>query len=455
MSSNLKSGRLILIALLVIAGIGITVVVTSKRKPDLSQVSAPEMNAEVNLAPDGRNINSGTDGNGALAEKDSGQSEELTVLRYLGNRASRLEDVLPPFPDNLSAWEKRRKQVQLELTSVLGLPIREPMRAKVLTSRTEDGVVVEDVYYLLAERCYVPAIVVRPLITAGRLPALVVPPGFGGSSKELVEYYKTFVYHMVYKGYIVIFYDDPLFGQRNAPKAGFYASSAASGFQGMGVQVFDALRALDYMLTRSDVDPGRIGIAGLCQGSEQTWLAAALDDRFQIAVPVCGTTTYADWANMPGLTGVNLSSADPYVNNVLKYTDWPEIAACIAPRPVYIASNSGDNWWPEAGYNKVVSTLETIYQLYGKPERFEHLRDLRSHSMTPYIPELAPWIDLHLKTLPGDLVATPEPCGEPAADADLNPQHYLQRQIVLKAEALPSGFSNRRDWDQRDSSRPN
>ena len=57
---------------------------------------------------------------------------------------------------------------------------------------------------------------------------------------------------------------------------------------------------------------------------------------------------------MPGLTGVNLSSSDPYVNNVLKYTDWPEIAACIAPRPVYIASNSGDNWWPEAGYNKVI-----------------------------------------------------------------------------------------------------
>jgi dienelactone hydrolase len=99
---------------------------------------------------------------------------------------------------------------------------------------------------------------------------------------------------MARKGYVVIFFDDPLFGQRNAPKAGFYASSSAAGFQGMGVQVFDTFRALDYLLTRRDVDPGHIGLAGLCQGSEQTWLAAALEDRFQIAVPVCGTTNNAD-----------------------------------------------------------------------------------------------------------------------------------------------------------------
>jgi len=39
------------------------------------------------------------------------------------------------------------------------------------------------------------------------------------------------------------------------------------------------------MLTRQDVDPGRIGISGLCQGSEQTWLASALEDRFQSCIP--------------------------------------------------------------------------------------------------------------------------------------------------------------------------
>jgi len=167
--------------------------------------------------------------------KDNGQAESLTVLQYLGNRAGRLEAELPPIPENLEVWEKRREQVQRELTSLLGLPKREPMRAKVLSSRTEKGVVVEDVIYLWAERLYVPAIVVRPANITGRMPALVVPPGFKGSSKVLDEgYYKPFIYHMALNGYVVIFFDDPTAGQRNAPMAGFYAAAAVAGSQSMG-----------------------------------------------------------------------------------------------------------------------------------------------------------------------------------------------------------------------------
>ncbi len=132
----------------------------------------------------------------------------------------------------------------------------------------------------------------------------------------------------------------------------------------MGIQVFDTLRALDYLLTRPDVDPGRIGVAGLCQGSEQTWLAAALEDRFKIAVPVCGTTTYEAWARM-ATGGRALSDPSPYVADVLRHTDWHEIAACIAPRPVYVASNSGDDWWPRDGYDKVLATLRRTFAMYG------------------------------------------------------------------------------------------
>ena len=200
-------------------------------------------------------------------------------------------------------WQKRREQVRQDLTALLGLPVREPTRAKVLASHMDGDVLVENIIYLWAERCYVPGIVVRLPQSTGGLPALVVPPGFGGSSKSLdAGYYKPFVYQMARKGYLVLFFDDPSFGDRKAPLAAWYATTAAAGTQGMGVQVFDTLRALDYLLTRKDVDPGRIGVAGLCQGSEQTWLAGALEDRFQIVVPVCGTTTYTEWARMPRLS---------------------------------------------------------------------------------------------------------------------------------------------------------
>jgi len=384
---------------------------------------------------------------GAGAAAPDAPAKPLPVLQYLGARASRLEAALPPLPERPADWSRRRAEVRRELTALLGLPAREPMRARVLASRVEGELTIENVIYLWAERCYVPGIVVRPTQVSGRLPAVVVPPGFGGAAKTLDQnYYRPFVQRMARQGYVVLFFDDPSFGDRQAPLAAWYAVTSAAGMQGMGVQVFDTLRGLDYLLTRPEVDPGRVGVAGLCQGSEQTWLAGALDDRFQVVVPVCGTTTYTDWARMPGYLGVVLSSADPYLKNVLRHTDWPEIGACIAPRPLYIASNSGDNWWPEAGYRKVVAALQKIYALQGRPENFQHLRDLRSHSMTPYLPELGPWLDCHLKALPETKSVAPQPCGEPPADADVKPLRYFQRLIARQADALPAEFRRPRDW---------
>jgi dienelactone hydrolase len=374
----------------------------------------------------------------ARAEDQADRKVGSDVLKYLGERAARMAAVLPAIPQDQAAWEARRKEVRGTLVRLLGLPEREPMRAKILAAREDGDLVVEDVIYLWGERAYVSANVVRPRQPTGRLPALVVPPGWLGQLQE--EYYRTFVYHMARRGHVLLFIDDPHVGQRSAPCAGLYATAASAGTQVMGIQVFDTLRGLDYLLTRADVDPGRIGVAGLCQGSEQTWLAAALDERFRIAVPVCGTTTYEGWAGMPSATGVHLSDPSPYVAGVLGCTDWHEIGACIAPRPVYIASNSGDNWWPVPGYDKVVATLEKTYGLYAQREAFRHLRDLRSHSLTPFIPELAPWIEERLRALP----VSAEPCGpclEPV-DPDLSMLRHMQRRICRQTDALPTSFAD-------------
>jgi len=381
----------------------------------------------------------------ALQAATTNEDKSLTVMQYLGERATRMSSKLPATPDNLKDWTKRRKVVQKQLAARLGLPERVPMRAKITRTQESDDLIVEDVIYLWADNAYVAANVVRPKTITGALPGLVVPPGWLGDLQQ--EYYKPFVYHMARKGYVVLFIDDPHVRQRVAPYEGLYCAAAAAGTQCMGIQVFDTLRGFDYMLTRSDVDPNRIGIAGLCQGSEQTWLTAALEERFKIAVPVCGTTTYEQWVRMPAFLSVNLSDPSPYVANVLYDTDWDEIDACIAPRPVYVASNSGDNWWPKAGYQKVVSTMEKVYQLYRKPENFKNLFVLRSHSMTPFIAELAPWIDQHLKELPVTAKFTPAPCAEPE-NPSLSMLKYAQQRIIRQTEFLPKTFSSKRAWSR-------
>ena len=369
-----------------------------------------------------------------------------SVMKYLGTRANCQAALLPPVSENRAKWESRRAVVRHELAQVLGLPTREPMRAKVLGTHSEEGVIVEDVMYLWAEHAYVFARVIRPANMSGPLPALVEPPGWLGrlDYDDAARPYRPFVFHMVKKGYLLIFIDDPHVGRRAAPWAGLYGAAEAAGTQLMGIQVFDTLRALDYLLTRADVDPGRIGVAGLCQGSEQTWLAAALDDRFQIAVPVCGTTTYEAWARM-ATGGRALSDPSPYVANVLLHTDLPEIDACIAPRPIFVASNSGDDWWPRDGYNKVVATLQRTFAMYGQASAFAQIRDLRSHSMTPFIAELSPWIDEHLKALPACATVSPRPAGEPV-DADFSMLHYMQRRIARQTDAMSGVLDSLPAW---------
>ena len=371
-------------------------------------------------------------------------AKSLSVMQYLGERATRMSAALPAIPDNPEAWQQRRQVVQRQLAARLGLPVRVPMRAKTTGTREDDGLVVEDVIYLWEENAYVAANVVRPKTITGGAPALVVPPGWFGDLQQ--DMYRPFVYQMARRGYVVLFIDDPHVRLRAAPCQGLYGAASAAGTQCMGIQVFDTLRGFDYLLTRADVDPARIGIAGLCQGSEQTWLAAALEERFRIAVPVCGTTTYEQWVRMPDCSGVDLSDPSPYVANILHDTDWNEIGACIAPRPVFVASNSGDNWWPQAGYQKVVATMGRVYQLYGKPDHFRDLFVLRSHSMTPFLPELAPWIDQQLKDLPASATIHPAPCAEPD-HPDSSMLNYTRRRIARQTGALPATFADKQAWE--------
>ena len=354
-----------------------------------------------------------------------------------------MADALPGVPNNVADWEAQRDKIRADLTDLLGLPERQPMKAMVLESKEQDGLIIEQVGYLWADRAYVSGNVIRQKDNEGRLPGLVVPPGWLGHYTQ--PCYKNFVLEMAGRGYAVLFIDDPHIGKRAAPYAGLYAAASAAGTQVMGIQVFDTLRGLDYMLTRADVDPGRIGVVGLCQGAEQAWLAGALEDRFRFVVPVCGTTTYEGWARMPAFEGVALSDPSPYVAGILDRTDWDRINACIAPRPVLIASNSGDNWWPIEGYQKVVGTMAQVYGLYGAGNHFRHVCDLRSHDMTPYIPEIAPWIDAQVKSLkPSD--AKPLPCGRPE-EPDFKMLRYFERAAAADTRRFPESFASRAEWE--------
>ena len=174
--------------------------------------------------------------------------------RYLAERAATLSSQLPPLADSAEAWQKQPAELVKDLSGLLGMPPREPMKAAVTYTKEDGDLLIEEVAYLWAEKVYVSATVIRSKGAKGRQPAVVMPSGWLGHYTFLP--YRKCVDALARSGCTVLFIDDPRTGRRQAPFAGLYVAASAAGTQPIAIQVFDALRGLDYLTTRADIDPG-------------------------------------------------------------------------------------------------------------------------------------------------------------------------------------------------------
>jgi len=364
----------------------------------------------------------------AASEPDSA-GRPSTVWEFLGRRATQLSSQLPPLPDSATGWEQQRAELIARLRATLALPEREPMQAAVTSCRQEGDLVVEEVAFLWAERAYVSGTVIRRQQAEGRQAAVIVTPGCLGH--YTFRAYRQFVGALAHQGILVLFIDDPRAGRRQAPYAGLYATASAAGLQTAGIQVFDALRGLDYLLTRGDVDSGKIGIAGLAEGALQAYLAAALEPRLQFVVAVAGTTTYA---SLVQASAERQGPADPsaFVASMLGFADIDRAAACLAPRPVLMAGGAGR--WPAEGYEQVQKTVQSVYRLVNAEDRVCLIPGEAHDDLTPYTPAVVKWLDASVLPSLKSCNEPPTACGEPD-EPDFNMLQYLQRRVERQAAA--------------------
>lgn len=375
----------------------------------------------------------------AFAEPGSAQ-ETSSVWEYLARRATGLSAQLPPLPDSVAGWEKQRAELTGRLTAALGLPEREPMKAAVTSSETEGDLLVEEVAFLWAERVYVSGTVIRRQQANGRQGAVIVTPGWLGHYTS--RPYRQFVDALARQGTLVLFIDDPRVGRRQAPYAGLYALASAAGTQVMGIQVFDALRGLDYLLTRADVDAGKIGIAGWAEGALQAYLAAALEPRLQFIVAAQGSTTYESLVQT-SVEHPGLANPSAFVAGMLGLADMDRVAACVAPRPVLMAGGAGR--WPSAGYERVQKTVQAAYRLYGAEDRLRLIPGDGQDELTPYITPVVEWLESSVLPSLKSSDALPLACGEPD-EPDFSMLGYLQRRIEAQDASLPAEPLTKAGW---------
>jgi len=124
---------------------------------------------------------------------------------------------------------------------------------------------------------------------------------------------------------------------------------------------------IDYLQTRSEVDPDRIGATGMSMGCTGSWWLAALDDRIKAIVGVCCFTRFTEL-----LAHGNLRAHGIYyfVPGLLSRFDSEAIYSLVAPRPMLMLSGDQDAGAPTDGVITLENKLGAVYRLYGKPENF-------------------------------------------------------------------------------------
>lgn len=282
-----------------------------------------------------------------------------------------------------------------QLYGLLGdLPPRDrPLAARVVAQERRQEYVVERLLLDLNGIEDVPAVFVCPLPDDGhpvtRYPAVLYNHAHGqnyelGKEELLVGRAALqpppYAVRLARRGCCALCIDHWAFGERRGrSEAEIFRAMLWQGQVLWGMMIYDSLRALDYLLARPDVDPGRVATLGISMGSTLAWWLAALDTRLKVCVDLCCMTDFAALAARGGLEGHGLYY---YVPGLLKHFDTAAINALIAPRPHLSLNGNYDPLTPPEGLDRIDSALQRVYGAAGVPAAWRMVRSDTGHFET-------------------------------------------------------------------------
>lgn len=341
----------------------------------------------------------------------------------------------------------RQQQVRTKIRRMIGgLPnTRAPLNAKSAGTLERDGFRIEKIIFESLPAFYVTANVYIPATGAGPFPAVVMTPGHSPTGKA-GEY--QLAANFARNGIAALAYDPMSEGERlqyfdaatgksavGGPTGEHSQAALAADLTGEHISryfVWDAMRAIDYLNTRKDIDAGRIGAFGCSGGGTVTAYLTALDPRVKAAGTACYITAFHELLTAP--TGVQ--EAEQTIPGFLAagfdFADWVELAA---PRPYAIVSTTND-MFPFEGARKSYEEAKRIYGLYGAADKLQWITGPGGHgALTPVHPEILAFFLRALKNSEAPPNYTPLTADKPA---DLNCAPTGQVSTSLHGETIAS-----------------
>jgi dienelactone hydrolase len=256
-------------------------------------------------------------------------------------------------------------------------PAKTPLNPRVTGTLVRDGYRVEKVLFDSRPDFPVTANLYLPTGRAGRLPGVIGTCGHSANGKAAAPY-QSFAQGLARQGYVVLIYDPIGQGERlqhvTAALKSRYGTGTGEHLY-LGAQMgltgeflgswfnWDGIRALDYLLTRPEVDPRHVGLTGNSGGGTQaTWLCG-VEPRFTMAAPACFVTTFR--RNLENELPADSEQCPP--SALALGLDHADFIAALAPKPVILLGQEKD-YFDARGLEEAHGRLQHLYRLLGAPE---------------------------------------------------------------------------------------
>lgn len=353
-------------------------------------------------------------------DPDRGEPGDAMIQEYLA-RVAKEQDArfLESFAD-ADDWMARRPTYQAEFLSMLGLvplPERTPLHATVTGTVEGDGFVVENLHYQSVPGLYVTANLYRPANAPPdeKLPGVLYVCGHSAMGRDGNK--TVFQPHGIWfarHGFVCLVVDTLQLGEIPGIHHGTYREDRwwwhSRGYTPAGVECWNGMRGIDYLLSRSDVDPERVAVTGISGGGAVTFWVAGSDDRVAVAVPVSGM---ADLESYIGNRVINGHCDCMFLYNAHEWP-WTRVAALVAPRPMLFVNSDADPIFPMDANERIIARLERLYSQFGAGDQVDAVVSVGGHAYRKDIRQEAyRFLNMHLKgdaapILDSEMDVTPE-----------------------------------------------
>jgi acetyl esterase/lipase len=339
---------------------------------------------------------------------------------YFRRETRRIADAALADVKTRADWERKRPEMHRQFLDMLGLwplPPRTDLQATVTGKVESEHYTIEKLHFQSSPALYVTANLYVPKGLRGPAPAVLYVCGHGNVVVDKVSYgSKVYYQHhpawFAEHGYVCLILDTLELAEIRGEHHGTSRLNLwwwqTLGYTPAGVECWNAMRAIDYLQSRKEVDPKRIGVTGRSGGGATSWWVAAADERVRCMVPVAGIADL--WAHVvEGDTprfrdGVISGHCDcMYFVNTYRW-DFTQVLALCAPRPLLLGNSDSDDIFPVAGYRRMADKVRRLYDLYGAGDRFQLMETQGPHKDTPELRLGAyRWMNRWLKGEAGDV----------------------------------------------------